>query len=287
MEAYYQIQERSVIFMYRRRGYRRSRRRREELRAYMQRILTGVMVICIVCVTVAARTRKATQRVEAETALMQAQAVIVKTETVKETVKQLQEDVAYAGVNKEEERQDSVIIIDPGHGGVDGGCVFDNIVEKDINRLIAAQVVARLREMGYQAELARQGDEFVNVLERVETANRKDALLYVSIHQNSCEDRSVRGIETWYDGSDPAKDSGRLAQLIQQETVRETDAVSRELVSESDLCVTSKSSMPACLIETGFLSNREEREKLVTKEYRDKLADGIAGGIHMYLNSDE
>ncbi len=275
--------------MYRRRGYRRSRRRREELRAYMQRILTGVMVICIiiVCVTVAARTRKATQRVEAETALMQAQAVIVKTETVKETVKQLQEDVAYAGVNMEEERQDSVIIIDPGHGGVDGGCVFDNIVEKDINRLIAAQVVARLREMGYQAELARQGDEFVNVLERVETANRKDALLYVSIHQNSCEDRSVRGIETWYDGSDTAKDSGRLAQLIQQETVRETDAVSRELVSESDLCVTSKSSMPACLIETGFLSNREEREKLVTKEYRDKLADGIAGGIHMYLNSDE
>ncbi len=275
--------------MYRRRGYRRSRRRREELRAYMQRILTGVMVICIiiVCVTVAARTRKATQRVEAETALMQAQAVIVKTETVKETVKQLQEDVAYVGVNKEEERQDSVIIIDPGHGGVDGGCVFDNIVEKDINRLIAAQVVARLREMGYQAELARQGDEFVNVLERVETANRKDALLYVSIHQNSCEDRSVRGIETWYDGSDTAKDSGRLAQLIQQETVRETDAVSRELVSESDLCVTSKSSMPACLIETGFLSNREEREKLVTKEYRDKLADGIAGGIHMYLNSDE
>ena len=275
--------------MYRRRGYRRSRRRREELRAYMQRILTGVMVICIiiVCVTVAARTRKATQRVEAETALMQAQAVIVKTETVKETVKQLQEDVAYAGVNKEEERQDSVIIIDPGHGGVDGGCVFDNIVEKDINRLIAAQVVARLREMGYQAELARQGDEFVNVLERVETANRKDALLYVSIHQNSCEDRSGRGIETWYDGSDTAKDSGRLAQLIQQETVRETDAVSRELVSESDLCVTSKSSMPACLIETGFLSNREEREKLVTKEYRDKLADGIAGGIHMYLNSDE
>ena len=266
--------------MYRRRGYRRSRRR-EELRAYMQRILTGVMVICIiiVCVTVAARTRKATQRVEAETALMQAQAVIVKTETVKETVKQLQEDVAYAGVYKEEERQDSVIIIDPGHGGVDGGCVFDNIVEKDINRLIAAQVVARLREMGYQAELARQGDEFVNVLERVETANRKDALLYVSIHQNSCEDRSVRGIETWYDGSDTAKDSGRLAQLIQQE--------SRELVSESDLCVTSKSSMPACLIETGFLSNREEREKLVTKEYRDMLADGIAGGIHMYLNSDE
>lgn len=274
--------------MYRRRGYRRAQRRREELRAYMQRILTGVMVVCIiiVCVTVAVRTRKATQRVEAATALMQASSMDVKTETVAETDGRFQEDAAFVEVNEEEERQDSVIIIDPGHGGIDGGCAFDDIVEKDINRLIAAQVVIRLREMGYQAELARQGDEFVDVLERTESANRKNALLYVSIHQNSCEDHSVTGIETWYDGSDTSRDSGRLAQLIQQETVRETGAVSRELVSESDLCVTSKSTMPACLIETGFLSNREEREKLATKEYRDKLAAGIAGGINRYLNAD-
>lgn len=46
------------------------------------------------------------------------------------------------------------------------------------------------------------------------------------------------------------------------------------------------STMPACLIETGFLSNKEEREKLATKEYRDKIADGIAGGIDLYLNPD-
>ena len=56
----------------------------------------------------------------------------------------------------------SVIVIDPGHGGVDGGCVFGNIVEKDINRMIAARVVVRLREMGYQAELAREGDEYID-----------------------------------------------------------------------------------------------------------------------------
>ena len=282
----YQIQERSIIFMYRRRGYYRSRRRREELKAYMQRILTGVTIICIiiVCVTVAFRTRKATQRVEAETTLVQASAMVVKTETVKESDGRAQEDTDSVGESKKEEGQSSPIIIDPGHGGIDGGCVFDDVVEKDINRLIAVQVVSRLRQMGYQAELARQRDEFVDVLKRVENANRKDALIYVSIHQNSCEDKSVTGIETWYDGNDTKRDSGRLAQLIQQETVRETGAVSRELMSESDLCVTSKSTMPACLIETGFLSNKEEREKLMTREYRDQIAKGIAGGIHLYLN---
>ena len=150
--------------------------------------------------------------------------------------------------------------------------------------MIAARVVVKLNRMGYQAELAREGDAYIDKKERVENANARNALLYVSIHQNFCEDDSVAGIETWYDGTDTERDSGRLAQLIQQETVWETGAVSRELVSESDLCVTSKSNMPSCLIETGFLSNQEERSKLITDEYRDQLAEGIARGIDRYLN---
>lgn len=289
--------------MYGRRRYHRSRRRREELKDYLQKILLGLSVLSIIvaCAAVAVKTRKATQTVEAETTLMQASAVEMKKETVRESdkmpgVKYPSEDSGVleaeterrnGGIGSEEygnEAQGSVIMIDPGHGGVDGGCVFEDIVEKDINRMIAARVVVKLREKGYEAELAREGDEYIDKAERVEKANRQNALLYVSIHQNSCEDDSVGGIETWYDGNDTSRDSGRLARLIQQETVRLTGAVSRELVSESDLCVTGKSAMPACLIETGFLSNREEREKLITEEYRDQLAEGIAGGIDLYLN---
>lgn len=275
--------------MYRRGRYRGSRRRKEELKTCLQKISVGISVVCIiiVCIAVAVKTRKSTQIVEAEAALMQPDTMTIKTETVKqsENMEELKADID--GEEKKNDNQPgSVIIIDPGHGGMDGGCVFDDVVEKDINRMIAAQVVSRLRGMGYQAELAREGDAFVDKMERVENANRQNALLYVSIHQNSCEDKSVTGIETWYDGSDTARDSGRLARLIQQETVRNTGAVCRELVSESDLCVTSKSTMPACLIETGFLSNKEEREKLTTKEYRDKIAGGIARGIELYLKPD-
>lgn len=276
--------------MYRRGRYRR--KRRGELNAYLQKILVGLSVVCIiiVCAAVAVRIRKETQTVEAKPVLMQASTAAVKTDMVKEPGAE-----AEMGTEPETEsdgaggafkgRQEPVIVIDPGHGGIDGGCVFEGIVEKDINRMIAAQVVARLNKMGYRAELAREGDEYIDKAERVENANEKNALLYISIHQNSCEDDSVAGIETWYDGSDTGRDSGRLAQLIQQETVRATGAVSRELVSESDLCVTSKSTMPACLIETGFLSNKEERGKLATGEYRDRIADGIVEGIVMYLGS--
>lgn len=305
--------------MYRRRRYRRSQRRREELREYLQRILVGVSVVCIivVCAAVALKTRKATQSVEAATALMKASDAAVKMQAMTETgAEEGGASSQYAGSGKsdgssvagecgnagkfggrsatgDEEAdvvpveaggQASVIIIDPGHGGIDGGCVSGDVVEKDINRMIAARVVVKLEEMGYQAELAREGDVYIDKLDRVENANARNALLYVSIHQNFCEDDSVAGIETWYDGSDSGRDSGRLAQLIQQETVRATGAVSRELVSESELCVTSKSNMPSCLIETGFLSNREECNKLITAEYRDQLAAGIAEGIDSYLH---
>ncbi len=286
--------------MYGRRRYRRARRRREELKFYLHRILFGISVLCIIIVfaAVAFKTRKATQSVEAATALMQASTVAVKTET-KDAAMQKQPEFSkdrngkngWQDAENEEsaaeasrDGQASLIVIDPGHGGIDGGCVSGDVVEKEINRMIAARVVVKLRNMGYQAELAREGDTYVDKLERVEKANSRNALLYVSIHQNFCEDDSVAGIETWYDGSDTSRDSGRLAQLIQQETVLQTGAVSRELVSESELCVTSKSNMPSCLIETGFLSNREERGRLITEEYRDQLAEGIARGVDRYLN---
>ena len=188
--------------MYRKRGYRSSQRRREELRSYLCRIVTGLSIVCIiiVCAAVAVKTRKATQSVEAATAQMQSGTVTVKTRA-RDTLTQEQPAISETGSEEREDKRNdkeettmqeaqseeaSVIVIDPGHGGVDGGCVFGNIVEKDINRMIAARVVVRLREMGYQAELAREGDDYIDKMDRVENANARNALLYVSIHQNSC-----------------------------------------------------------------------------------------------------
>lgn len=277
------------------RRYYRSRRKREEIGEYLKTALWIVTVICIiiVCAAIASQT-KASQVIAAEITttgssgpvdenntenMMQAMAAKQKliTTAATDTVKAMSD----ARTAAETER---IIVIDPGHGGVDGGCAFADVQEKDINREIAWAVRRKLINMGYKVELARKGDDYVDKLDRVEAANRQNALLYVSIHQNSCEVDSVAGIETWYDDNNTAGDSKRLALLIQQETVRATGAVGRELVSDSELCVLNKSNMPSCLIETGFLSNKEERDKLSTEEYRDQVAEGIAKGIDLYLN---
>lgn len=281
--------------MYERRRYYRARRRREEVRGYLRTALWVLAVICIivVCVTMALQT-KASQVIAAEYETSQTSVLIDEKNVidVAQSMTAKQQLIPAAAVTQpktETEAKaiaeaDRVIVIDPGHGGMDGGCVFEDVLEKEINKEIAWSVKQKLLDMGYKVELARKGDDYVDKLDRVEAANKQNARLYVSIHQNSCEVDSVAGIETWYDESNTAGDSRRLALLIQQETVRATGAVGRDLVSDSELCVLNKSNMPSCLIETGFLSNQEERDKLCTKEYRDRVAEGIARGIDLYLN---
>ena len=277
------------------RRYYRSRRKREEIGEYLKTALWIVTVICIiiVCAAIASQT-KASQVIAAEITTTGSsgpvdenntenmmQAMVAKQKLITKAATDTVKAMSDARTAAETER---IIVIDPGHGGVDGGCAFADVQEKDINREIAWAVRRKLINMGYKVELARKGDDFVDKLDRVEAANRQNALLYVSIHQNSCEVDSVAGIETWYDDNNTAGDSKRLALLIQQETVKATGAVGRELVSDSELCVLNKSNMPSCLIETGFLSNKEERDKLSTEEYRDQVAEGIAKGIDLYLN---
>lgn len=275
--------------MYGTRRYYRARRKREEIRGYLRTLAWVLTVICILAAAVAVAVQTNASRViaaeisVAEPAVSVDESRMIDMARAAVTEPMLAVRTAAKSAAAQTER---VIVIDPGHGGMDGGCVFENIVEKDINRKIAHRVADKLEEMGYEVVLARKEDELVDKTERVEEANRINARLYVSIHQNSCEDESVSGIETWYDDSAKTGEDKRLAQLIQQETVRATGARGRELVPDTELCVTSKTLMPACLIETGFLSNKKERGKLNTEEYQEQIAEGIARGIEMYLNKE-
>lgn len=176
-----------------------------------------------------------------------------------------------------------LIAIDGGHGGEDEGCAREGIREKDINLNIALELQKRLSDIGYQVIMIREGDQFITKEDRVKMANEAGAHIYVSIHQNACEKPEIEGIETWYDGMDESGDSMRLAKLIHQETLKSTNALSREVKDNAEFYVTGKTKMPACLIETGFLSNIDERKKLRTKEYQKKIVEGIVQGIEYYF----
>ena len=184
----------------------------------------------------------------------------------------------------EEQKSTPVIFIDAGHGGNDGGCVEDGVIEKDINLTIARLVRDKLKELGYQVVMSRSVDRYVAKEDRVRKANEIQADIYVSIHQNSSDQRSVNGMEVWYDGTDAQRDSRRLALLVSQQTARSTKAVERMVRGDADFHVTGSTQMPACLIETGFLSNREERTKLASADYQEQIASGIVQGIEYYFH---
>ena len=184
------------------------------------------------------------------------------------------------------EQEPFLIAIDPGHGGVDSGCVGKKAEEKDINLQIARELEKALIQKGYRVLLLREKDEFQDKMDRVEIANSYQADVYVSIHQNTYEgkDKTVGGIETWYDGTDASRDNQRLALLVHRETVKITGARGRGVIDSTELYVASKTLMPACLIETGFLSNPQEEKLLASADYQKKLAEGIAQGIELYFH---
>lgn len=183
-----------------------------------------------------------------------------------------------------EENAIPVIFIDAGHGGADAGCSRGGVEEKTINLEIAVKVRDQLEDLGYKVIMARDSDVYISKEERVEQANASQADIYVSIHQNATDDGSdASGMEVWYDGSDETRANKRLAQLIRQQTAKSTQVVERELRGNADFHVTGSTTMPACLIETGFLTNADERNKLVTEEYQEQIASGIVQGIEYYF----
>lgn len=185
----------------------------------------------------------------------------------------------------EPEPKTPLIVLDPGHGGQDEGCMREDVLEKEINLEIARHTADKLRELGFDVVLTREDDNSNPTLEeRVAIAEETEADIYVSIHQNASEEKksSARGIETWYCGS--GEGSRRLAQLVHREVLDETEAKERNLQETDELYVIREASMPACLIETGFLSNKEERKLLCDSGYQDKIAAGIAKGINYYFN---
>lgn len=186
-----------------------------------------------------------------------------------------------------EEKQEihiPLVAIDAGHGGEDNGCYRDGVSESEVNLELARRLSAELQALGFETILIREDEESQMPLEeRVEKAEEKKADIYVSIHQNACEEEEsmVTGIETWYNGN--SQDSRRLAQLVHKGAVEKTGAADRMIQETDTLYVVRETSMPSCLIETGFLSNAAERSALASPEYQEKLAKGIAWGIQYYF----
>lgn len=182
-----------------------------------------------------------------------------------------------------------IIVLDPGHGGLDSGSYNDNAkeqyYEKYINFQIASKVKKLLEKEGFQVYFTRTKDYDVDRKKRIQIAEKKKATIFVSIHQNSFEEEDAHGIETWYDAT-ANEASKALAKSIQENTVSTTQAADRGIRVATKLLELQSTTIPSCLIETGFLSNPKEFLKITSESYQTQIALGIQKGIVSFLNNN-
>jgi N-acetylmuramoyl-L-alanine amidase len=178
-----------------------------------------------------------------------------------------------------------LIILDAGHGGSDEGAKVHYFMEKRLTLMTTLLLRKYLEEMGYRVIMTRSKDVFIPLHRRVSIANKTKAVLFASIHYNSSPSADAHGIEVFYHaGSDArrVKESRQLAVSVLGELITHTSAYSRG-VKSGNFHVIRETSMPAILVEGGFMTNNEERTSLRDKRYLEKISKGIALGIDKYL----
>lgn len=174
--------------------------------------------------------------------------------------------------------RNKVIILDPGHGGVDPGAIVDRtLYEKRYTLDIAKRVQGLLEKDGAYVILTRSSDATKSLQSRVKLANRQNADLFLSIHLNSFKNSKVSGSQSFYSKSKDKK----LALHIQKQINHDFDTKNHG-IRRSRFFVLRHTKMPSALLEPMFMTNKKEKKQLLKPAYRAKLANSIYQGVKNY-----
>lgn len=218
------------------------------------------------------------------------------------------------------------IVIDPGHGGKEVGAVGPNgVYEKDITLALSRKLAAALAsKIGARVVLTREDDSVVSLDQRTALANQYKADLFLSVHLNAAVVRDAKGSETYFlsleasdelarkaadtenasagSNPDPGSDlklilwdlaqqtyigeSSRFAQAVQEE-LNSATGVSNRGVKQAPFKVLVGATMPAALVEVGFISNPDEETKLQSAEFQDLMVDALTRAVQRYKTDYE
>jgi N-acetylmuramoyl-L-alanine amidase len=216
------------------------------------------------------------------------------------------------------------IVVDAGHGGHDTGTIGPNgLMEKDLVLDVALKLGKLLESrLGAEVVYTRDDDTFVPLETRTAIANKEQADLFISIHANSSDDSSARGVETYYLNFTSSRDALEVAarenavseksihelqDLVKKIALKEKIEESREFaadvnrslysglnakspgihnrgVKKAPFIVLIGANMPSILAEISFVSNPTDEKKLKTNDYRQRVAESLYKGIHKYIN---
>lgn len=191
------------------------------------------------------------------------------------------------------------IIIDPGHGGEDGGATScAGILESQYNLEISLKLNDLLQMMGYNTKMIRttdisiytQGNSIAqkkvsDLKQRVSIANNTENACVISIHQNYFSDNRYSGAQVFYATTEDSKD---LAAALQRQISTHLQKENKRTIKKaSGIYLMEHIQCSGILIECGFLSNQSEEAKLRDPNYQKKLCSVIATGLSNFLDREE
>lgn len=191
---------------------------------------------------------------------------------------------------------EGAVILDPGHGGVDGGTSGGGVLEKEITLKMALLIRTHLEADGLPVRMTREADIDLGGPRKIKGRHRRDlqsraqigaeGAVMVSLHMNASQSGVERGLLVIYKRG--SAESERLARLIDGRVRQLPDVVIRQKPAAwSSLYIMKANPNPTVLVEMGFLTNARDRELFQRPEFRDQLARQIAAAIADYFRGDE
>jgi N-acetylmuramoyl-L-alanine amidase len=211
--------------------------------------------------------------------------------------------LAYVPTDESRTMHEFTVVLDAGHGGVDGGTQGEGILEKNLSLAITRRLEKHLATAGMRTVLTRRDDTYVSLEKRTDFANRHQPDAFVSIHLNAdANSGETSGLETYYSSRKRLGDMMRLRErlgLPKEETIRDkrsqwladilhhdirkaTGSVDRG-TRDSNYLVVMHTECPAVLIECGYLTNSVEARRLQDEAHQEKLAAAVAAGLEKFL----
>lgn len=198
----------------------------------------------------------------------------------------------------EKDNDKKIILIDPGHGGLDGGAVSKSgTVEKGINLEISKKLKAELEKNDFKAYLTRETDSSLEGIEgtikrkKVDDLNNRCKMkkdlncdAFISIHLNMFTSPKAKGAQVWYSDYEDSKGfATEIQNSLKDNLDKDNSRISKPANNQYKI-LRDKYEAPCVIVECGFLSNHEEEQLLKSEEYQQKIAEAIAKGVINYYS---
>lgn len=177
------------------------------------------------------------------------------------------------------------VVVDASYGGSDGGSKgYNGIIQKNVNLEIALKVKSVLERFDdIDVILTRDSDNTVSMAERADIINNSNADFVVSIMQNTEGTGKASGVESYVLPKENEKSNTKLGYILQQAMTMYIDTDDRGVLARN-MDILLRSDIPGVVVNTGFISNKEEGLNLSSEEYQLRMAEGISQGILSYID---